>query len=192
MKKIKQLILFLLTVAWLIPNLSASDSRVNLKLMGGISSSTNNNIWADTVEKPMGGLGVEFWFSHILAVEINGYYVNKGLRSRFTGYYRKLPELAISGLLRLRIPIIIGSLGIFAGYEVGIPLVELDSIFSSYDTGVLVGGGFDFPMKGIGLFAEIRYRFPGSRMAFDYVRDRSSFQPRTTLFIIGIKFKIGK
>ena len=129
LKITKLLMLVCLTTALFGTNLSASDSRVNLKLMGGMSSSTINLSWAETVKKPMGGLGIEFQLSNHMAVEIDGYYVNKGIRSRFTDYYRKLPELAISGLLRLRMTIKNGYLSIFGGYEVEFPFHYKEKTF---------------------------------------------------------------
>ena len=161
--------------------------------MGGISSSSINLVWGLAVQKPMMGMGVEFWFNNRLALEIDGYYVNKAVHSE-AGFYRKLPELAISGLMRYWVPIKNGSLSVLAGYEVGIFLVEVDhtSNFASFDRGLVIGSGFDYRMKRFSLFAELRYRFPGPWIIFDYIKYRSAFQTRTLLFIAGIKFKIGK
>ena len=183
MKKISLFVFIMMIV--LATGLAAMET--DLKLYIGMSRTEIGHESVKSTLKPVLGMGMEVWFLKNLAVEINTALLRKDIRNKYTDSESKLEEISLSFLVKKRFPMDSVLLNIFAGYDLGFITVNLPPGWPQIDSGFVLGGCMDFPYKKSWLFVDIRYRFKGPELGFDY---RSSFQNRTLLATVGIKFRL--
>lgn len=199
----RRLIFILLSIV-LVTETSAKD----LKVMGGLNLSrysgtiNGENVWKLRTGFAI-GVGYEIAFSSHIAIEINGFYIQKGSREEYRegGRYNytinyALNEISVPILLKIRLkadssPYILagGELSFILshryiveeGLEIGI--IRPDTKSAYY--GLVFGCGFDWQIGSISSFIEARYLLSLTNI---FEVEPPSYRPRAIAFLIGLKF----